>query len=70
MIDLHLKGILAAVIVGAIVGLVSALSRHPHHVRVAWVVIAVVIYLLSRRNPVTAASVNNTDSATPAAAAA
>ena len=45
MIDLHLKGIVAAVIVGAIVGLVSALSHHRHHVRAGWVVAAVLVVL-------------------------
>ena len=45
MIDLHLKGLLIAVIVGAVVGVVSALSHHPHHVRVGWVVAAVLIVL-------------------------
>lgn len=45
MLDLHIKGLVAAVIVGVIVGLVSALSHHSQHVRVGWVVIAVVIVL-------------------------
>jgi len=45
MIDLHLKGLLAAVIIGVIVGLVSALVHHPHDVQVAWVVAAVLIVL-------------------------
>jgi uncharacterized membrane protein YdbT with pleckstrin-like domain len=45
MIDLQLKGLLAAVIIGAIVGVVSALSHTPHHVQVGWVVAAVVVVL-------------------------
>lgn len=45
MIDLHLKGLVIAVIVGAVVGVVSALSHHPHHVQVPWVVAAVLVVL-------------------------
>ena len=46
MLDLHLKGLVVAVIVGVIVGLVSALSHHPHHVQVLWVVAAVLIVVV------------------------
>ncbi len=46
MLDLHLKGLVVAIIVGAIVGLVSALTHHPHHVQVLWVVAAVLIVLV------------------------
>lgn len=45
MLNVHLRGLLVAVIVGVIVGLASALSHHPHTVRVPWVVAAVVIVL-------------------------
>jgi uncharacterized membrane protein YdbT with pleckstrin-like domain len=43
MIDLHLKGLAAAIVVGVIVGLVSAVAKG--RVQVAWVVVAVVVVL-------------------------
>jgi uncharacterized membrane protein YdbT with pleckstrin-like domain len=43
MIDLHLKGLAAAIVIGVIVGLASAVAKGS--VQVAWVVVAVVAVL-------------------------
>jgi uncharacterized membrane protein YdbT with pleckstrin-like domain len=46
MLDVQLKGLVAAVIVGVIVGLATALSHHSHHVLGFWVAAAVLIVIV------------------------